>query len=693
MKRALSSFSILFTPIILLILLTLLSLFILLFGFSEVLYGYNREVCFLIEWRVGHYTNAEAIQRRDNINFLSVNNYPVYFDTVFNSTVYSDYTYDHVISSDSAGCIDYSNFFVGRNTIGFQFVNGDGDGIIEAGYDITTVQIIRDGFSYYQLCRISLYPGMAGQGGCSRTIEMSYQEIDPAGYQALQTQKEDIKKGFENVQSDVDTIPELQEKVNKFNQGLEEASRKSIDDISYDEFVDLVGKDRAVFQLVKDASLAETSIKKLNQEISTAIKELTEELRGINHTATQALKAEGVDPSNENLFFYGIDEINIGDLALPKSEKSDSFEDKDSIYESQASQTIDRLQASIESNNRHAFVAIAKSWTENHLKLLPIIKARAAVFYGELRSYLKAANRVKKFIGKHIDAYGFFRDVVIPQDIKQSVALDIGDKKAYPDGAENLKQALNNWQSPKLTEQQKLIVQTIKVLGAAFCSLAAESIQSFEETSSSLRKVTDQTVTFVRLATYRTVDFTTGIVPGVNDARDYCEFATGIEFCILGGRKLSLLERAASGLGIVFGSGTFWREVGVALSGVFVPIGKKAVNLLDSAGDVGVTTKKGILLLGNRRINFLQAAENRRLRNAINQLYRRSAKIGDGGTADVIRYELRTGELLSKTGHTEKAITYRQNLQRILKQENLSDVDKDIARIILKDLQDALSGQ
>jgi len=118
----------------------------------------------------------------------------------------------------------------------------------------------------------------------------------------------------------------------------------------------------------------------------------------------------------------------------------------------------------------------------------------------------------------------------------------------------------------------------------AFRLLADESSKSFDKTSSSLRKLTDQTVAFVRLATYHTVDFTTGIAPGINDARDYCEFATGIEFCIPGQRRLSLLERAASGLGIVLGSGTFWRGVGVVLSGVFVHIGKKAGSLLDSAG-------------------------------------------------------------------------------------------------------------
>jgi len=40
----------------------------------------------------------------------------------------------------------------------------------------------------------------------------------------------------------------------------------------------------------------------------------------------------------------------------------------------------------------------------------------------------------------------------------------------------------------------------------------------------------------------------------------------------------------------------------------------------------------------------------------IDAMYRRNAKVGSGSTADAIRYELKTGELLSPSGHFQKGI-------------------------------------
>ena len=43
---------------------------------------------------------------------------------------------------------------------------------------------------------------------------------------------------------------------------------------------------------------------------------------------------------------------------------------------------------------------------------------------------------------------------------------------------------------------------------------------------------------------------------------------------------------------------------------------------------------------------MLEQADNPQLRNSIEQLYRGNSFIGDGGTADVIRFEKETGIML-----------------------------------------------
>jgi len=97
-------------------------------------------------------------------------------------------------------------------------------------------------------------------------------------------------------------------------------------------------------------------------------------------------------------------------------------------------------------------------------------------------------------------------------------------------------------------------------------------------------------------------------------------------------------------------------------------------------------------LLNTARGNLLQGARNPRLRNLIEQMYRKTAAVGSGSTADAIRYELRTGELLSRSGHTIKGQEMRQALLNVIKGGGLDAGDAQIARGLLSHLQSALSG-
>lgn len=98
-------------------------------------------------------------------------------------------------------------------------------------------------------------------------------------------------------------------------------------------------------------------------------------------------------------------------------------------------------------------------------------------------------------------------------------------------------------------------------------------------------------------------------------------------------------------------------------------------------------------LLGTTRSRLLQTAQNRKLRNLINYLFRPGAQIGSGSTADAIRYELSTGKLLSPRGHFVKGQEARTSLQRLYRDPNLSPGDKQIVKKLLIDLQDALSNK
>ncbi len=100
----------------------------------------------------------------------------------------------------------------------------------------------------------------------------------------------------------------------------------------------------------------------------------------------------------------------------------------------------------------------------------------------------------------------------------------------------------------------------------------------------------------------------------------------------------------------------------------------------------------GKLALGTRRMNLLNAVENPKLGNLVNQMFRKTARVGDGSTAAAIRHELRTGELLSPSGHFQKGVEMRRALQKMIRGGNLSSGDAQIARELFNDLHRALSG-
>ena len=87
-------------------------------------------------------------------------------------------------------------------------------------------------------------------------------------------------------------------------------------------------------------------------------------------------------------------------------------------------------------------------------------------------------------------------------------------------------------------------------------------------------------------------------------------------------------------------------------------------------------------LLGTARDNLLNAAQNSRLRGAINELHRLVAKLGSGSSMDAIRIE---------GSHVTKVLERRTQLTRILNEESLNTTDRQIVKHLLIDMQDALS--
>ncbi|MCR5491361.1 MAG: hypothetical protein K6F32_04455 [Bacilli bacterium] len=96
-------------------------------------------------------------------------------------------------------------------------------------------------------------------------------------------------------------------------------------------------------------------------------------------------------------------------------------------------------------------------------------------------------------------------------------------------------------------------------------------------------------------------------------------------------------------------------------------------------------------LMSTKGQELLSQAKTLEVKNIIEQLYRPGATIGDGGTADALRHEKKTGQSTGGKSHEGKARERISQIKRILDKRK-DHPDKDLLQRLLDDLTDALNG-
>jgi len=92
----------------------------------------------------------------------------------------------------------------------------------------------------------------------------------------------------------------------------------------------------------------------------------------------------------------------------------------------------------------------------------------------------------------------------------------------------------------------------------------------------------------------------------------------------------------------------------------------------------------------NQRERLLSSVSNPKLKNAVDQIYRPNATVGDGGLADAIRREKETGEKVGGRSHVQKGKERLKNLENILANEKLNARDTQIINKLINDIKQAL---
>jgi hypothetical protein len=95
----------------------------------------------------------------------------------------------------------------------------------------------------------------------------------------------------------------------------------------------------------------------------------------------------------------------------------------------------------------------------------------------------------------------------------------------------------------------------------------------------------------------------------------------------------------------------------------------------------------------NMRDSLMNSVSDPTLKKAIGEVFRPGSIIGDGGTADIIKFEKETGILLSKSGHIQKGIDMSKYFQKLIDSATLSSADAKIAQDILNSFKSVLGGK
>ncbi|MDN5214698.1 hypothetical protein QQ020_21650 [Fulvivirgaceae bacterium BMA12] len=111
--------------------------------------------------------------------------------------------------------------------------------------------------------------------------------------------------------------------------------------------------------------------------------------------------------------------------------------------------------------------------------------------------------------------------------------------------------------------------------------------------------------------------------------------------------------------------------------------------------ELGSHQKRNFSIRDRRKVRegLLKEVNNPKLRNAIIALYKKNAKIGDGGSMDAYRHERKTGLPVGGKKHYKKLLNRRANLIKITKEQKLSPRERKIAAKLIRNINSGLAGR
>lgn len=356
-------------------------------------------------------------------------------------------------------------------------------------------------------------------------------------------------------------LNELEKALNAIlDQGSDAINPTSIGDIlsQYFEFPELGKK---ILDVVKDLW---ASLDTLKRDIQDVVDEFSKKINGMASDLTRVASETDFDISDSSNYQQPDKASDQPPISIPDLPNDNPFDKTNDYYDKYADDIIAQLQLRTDGSivrDRQGFLDIVLIWKQDQQIIQKNLQLQAYVCKDEYAAFLNAQQKVLNYILTYMDENLWYKDNILTSDMRQFIddwgwPREDGPKYPYNVTGKLFKQAFLMWYGD-LSPQDQIIVSMMPGIRAYVQNVAKMVAFEDPELSAEIELASAKFLPgYLGIISRAGVGFT----PFVNDIMDWCEFAVGIEMCSAGGKDLSIFERSLSGLGMIVGSGVWWRS-------------------------------------------------------------------------------------------------------------------------------------
>lgn len=472
----------------------------------------------------------------------------------------------------------------------------------QGGYDYCTlsenvVNLNSDGLQERRLFYI-VRDGKPFTGVANVALQLS--EINPTLASSLASLEAALTRELDRLSSlsnSLDSARAQAAQLTALQEELKQLMSRSLDSITEAELRALLEKYNTVpasvrerlVQFLKDLK---TSISELRAEIDRIVAEFRGQMDLLDRYTLPTEPTGGVDLDDPDTYSPDLSDDQVGEVEAPDVSSGDPFDPSNDPYRAFAEQIIAELHRTVSGGvvvDRQGFLAVVRLWRFNQDVFERGLKSRVGVSTEEWGAFLTAQQSVLAEIQVYMGEGDWFRDTPVRETTKAFVAMleQRGNTSAQ---AYALKNNLNLWQGTA-NAQQNLVLDSLEALHGGYRAMD-EGVAAEDPTiPTTLNRLLDGAATAAKIAATVAISLSPA-----GDFVDLCEVVTGKELCNPWGADLSVSDRMASGLGLVIGSGQFWRfvghTVGIGLGAVAMA---KIGGFIDTLSDITKEQRQAIV--------------------------------------------------------------------------------------------------